>query len=99
MFERQIVRVRHGRLATFNTKPGPWTACRCASTCSSSKSQPMRQTMGAAGFHLGARACSIGLEVFVEEAGELFRRGVVSGFYRPSFRADAGSPLARQGRR
>jgi len=40
---------------------------------------------GRCGFHLGARACSVGLEVFVEEAGEFFCGGSVGGFVGPAF--------------
>ena len=40
---------------------------------------------GRRGFHLGGRACSVGLEVLVEEAGEFFCGGSVGGFVGPAF--------------
>ena len=40
------------------------------------------------GLHLGARAGGVGLEVLVEEAGELFRGGVVGGFVGPGVARD-----------
>src|ERR1700751_2316303 len=35
------------------------------------------------GLHLSVHACGVGLEVLVEEAGELFRGGLVGGFVGP----------------
>ena len=40
------------------------------------------------GFHLGARAGGVGLEVLVEETGQLFRGGVVGGFVGPRIARD-----------
>ena len=54
---------------------------------------------GRRGFHLGARAGGVGLEVLVEEAGEFFRGGVVGGFVGPGVRAGRGFPTARRGHR
>ena len=48
------------------------------------------------GFHLGAGAGGVGLEVLVEETGELFRGGVVGGFVGPGVARDEDFRRARR---
>ena len=75
-------------MPSTHTKASTPTACAMGCVLWSSKSQLMRQAFGRRGLHLGARAGGVGLEVLVEEAGELLRGGVVGGFVGPGVARD-----------
>jgi hypothetical protein len=69
-----------------HTKASTPTAWAMGCVLWSSKSQFIHPSAhGRRGFHLGARACSVSLEVLVEEAGEFFCGGSVGGFVGPAF--------------
>jgi hypothetical protein len=65
---------------TTHPKASTLTACAMACVSWSSKSQLHALDHGCRGFHLGACARGVGLEVLVEKPRELFRGGVVGRF-------------------